>query len=106
MHRQAESGGDRHPGEGDGWPWRCLDCGATIYHDGECCRECRSARRVRSGAREADRSGSFLAWMRAEPASTFALKVTLISGAEVGLTALWLVFLLGGATRLGVTVPV
>lgn len=78
----------------DTWPWRCLNCGGTIFHDGEHCRDCRTSRHHSDDPSQGTSSEGFLAWIRRESFATFSLKVTLISGIELALTALWLRLLL------------
>lgn len=84
----------------DTWPWECLDCETTIYHDADFCLDCAGAYRVgeRGGRRDA-REG-FLDWMRRESFSEYVLKVTAIAGVEEVLTAVWLQVLLGGSAPL------
>jgi len=84
----------------DAWPWRCVGCGATIYHDGEFCPDCETTYDTVEATRSARAPTAFFEWMRREPFPAFALKVTLISGVELGLTVLWLRLLLYGLTGL------
>lgn len=84
----------------DEWPWECLSCGTTLYHDVEHCRTCASASvhpktRGRSSALR-----EFVSWMRREPYPSFVLKVTAISSTELALTALWLHLILLGPSEL------
>lgn len=84
--------------DADTWPWRCLRCGGTIFHDGERCRDCRTI--DPSAAATASRPRGFIEWMRAEPLATFSLKVTATAGVELALTALWLELLLSRSAEL------
>lgn len=77
------------------WPWRCVGCATTIYHDGEFCRDCKASPSPRnkslvSGLRE------FISWMRRESYWTFVPTVTVITGIELALTALWLQIIIFG----------
>lgn len=82
------------------WPWACLRCGATVYHDVLYCRDCgpaasSAAERVRRGSGEPLRS-----WIRRQSYPRFVGTVTGIAGVEVALTALWLQILLVGPANL------
>ena len=93
-----------HP---DAWPWRCLGCGGTIFHDVEFCRDCESTRPPPEQPPPLEVPEEFLEWMRNEPRPTFSAKVTAITGIELLLTTLWLELLLRGPVelaRLGVLV--
>lgn len=79
----------------DTWPWQCLRCGATIFHDGDHCPDCarsRSLARVADGGRP---ERGFRAWIRAQSYPSFVATVTAVAGIELGLTALGLRLLLG-----------
>lgn len=88
------------------WPWRCLGCGGTIYHDGERCRDCRRSDRAGAAGRHRDSPEGFVDWMRRQPASTLSLKVSVVAGVELSLTAAWLQLLLGASGLAGVVPPV
>lgn len=96
----ATDTGDRQS-DADTWPWRCLGCGGTIYHDGERCRECRRSSRHGAGIRRPESPEGFVDWMRHEPASALSLKVSVIAGVELALTAAWLQLLLGASGLAG-----
>lgn len=88
--------------DADTWPWRCLRCGGTLYHDVELCRDCFALERYRhsmggygEASPEPDRPEGFLDWMRRQPASALSLKVSVIAGVELTLTTVWLHLLLG-----------
>ena len=92
--------------DADTWPWACLDCGATIYHDGEFCVACESSHRIRRAHAESERSNGFRAWMREQTATDLVLKTTLVAAIELGLTTVWLQALLRRSLELGSLVPV
>ena len=92
--------------ESDTWPWRCLECGTTIYHDGEVCLDCESSRRVRRAGGRPDRSVGFVDWVRAQTATGLVLKVTVVASIELALTTFWLQTLLGRVLELGGLVPI
>ena len=105
---------DAGPTDADTWPWRCLRCGGTIYHDVELCRDCFALERYRhtmGGYGEAnpepDGPEGFLDWMRGQPASALSLKVSVIAGIELALTMVWLQLLpgLGGLGGLASILP-
>ena len=77
------------------WPWRCVECESTIYHDGEFCRDCKSSPSPKRG-RLGDGLREFVSWMRRESYWTFVPTVTIITGIELALTALWLQILVFG----------
>lgn len=84
----------------DSWPWLCLRCGATVYHDVLYCGDCgpadsSAAERVRRGSAESLRS-----WIRRQSYPRFVGTVTGIASVEVALTALWLRLLLVGPANL------
>lgn len=86
--------------EADTWPWRCLRCGGTIFHDGERCRDCRTIDpSADASSRRPDAEG-FLEWMRGESLPSFSLKVTATAGVELALTSLWLQLLLRHSAEL------
>ena len=93
-------------GESDTWPWQCLDCRTTIYHDGEFCRSCDSSHRRPRTYGEPDTSNGFVDWMRGQTASGLVLKVTLVAGIELALTTFWLQTLLRRSVELGGVVPI
>lgn len=72
------------------WPWACLGCDSSVYHDVEFCRDCVASFRSRPSSREPNTSDHFVDWMRDQPAPTFVMKVTAMSGIELVLTAFWL----------------
>lgn len=80
------------------WPWACLRCEATVYHDVLYCRDCgpadsSDAEGIRRGSAEPLRS-----WIRRQSYPRFVGTVTGIASVEVALTALWLqIFLVGPA---------
>ena len=93
---------DDGPPEPDTWPWRCLRCGGTIYHDVELCGDCFALERYRhtmggygEARLEPDGPEGFVDWMRGQPASALSLKVSVIAGLELTLTTVWLQLLLG-----------
>lgn len=92
--------------ESDTWPWACVDCRTTIYHDGAFCRACESAYRSRETNWESDTSDGFVDWMRDQTASVLVLKVTAVAGIELALTAFWLQTLLRGSVALAGVVPI
>lgn len=85
----------------DTWPWRCLGCGGTIYHDVELCRECRPRGPHGEAGRRPEAAEGFVDWMRREPASALSLKVSVIAGVELALTAVWLQLLVGASGLAG-----
>jgi hypothetical protein len=84
----------------DTWPWRCLGCTATIYHDGVYCANCVSHRAVQRTAVRRRGAGSFRAWIRDQSYPKFVSTVATVASLEVALTALWLHLLLDGPPRL------
>ena len=100
MPAPTSTRGDPNDAAVDTWPWECLDCGTTIYHDGEFCGGCEAAYRARGSARRRRDRRGFLDWMRGESVSDYVLKVTAIAGVEEALTAVWLHVLLRGTTPL------
>ena len=82
------------------WPWECLHCGTTIYHDGEYCRECESRHVFTEDNRWIRGLRAFLRWMRRESHPSFVLKTTSIASVELTLTAFWLQLMLVGPTEL------
>lgn len=102
MSESTTSRAEPDRGEPESWPWRCLYCRTTIYHDGERCRDCRSSRRPAGRRPAPDAPDGFADWVREQTAPALVLKVTAIAGIELSLTALWLRVvsrghLLGGA---------
>lgn len=82
------------------WPWTCLRCEATVYHDVLYCRDCGPAdssasTRVRGRSAEPLRT-----WIRRQSYPRFVGTVTGIASVEVALTALWLQILLVGPANL------
>lgn len=94
MPGSPPTGADDDRPDPDSWPWACLDCGTTIYHDGECCRDCARARQLARAASEGGDPGGFLEWMAGEPAPAFVLKVSTVAAMELALTSVWLQFVL------------
>lgn len=92
--------------ESDTWPWRCLDCDTTIYHDGEFCLTCESSHRISQSSGESDRSNGFRDWMRDQTATRLVLKVTAVAAIELALTTFWLQTLVLRSPGLGSVVPV
>lgn len=90
-------------GDADTWPWRCLGCGGTIYHDGEFCRECRTVAAPGDGSRR--HRGGFLDWIRRQSLAALSLKVTVVAGIELALTAFWLQLFLRRSGELVQVVP-
>lgn len=86
--------------EVDSWPWRCLGCEATIYHDGEFCVDCRSARAAVRDADVEQHSAGFLDWIQGQPYPVFVAKVVAVASFEVLLTLLWLQLLLFGPSSI------
>lgn len=97
MSPQPTASTEPECGNPDTWPWRCLDCGSTIYHDGEFCRACARSRPVGGGAEAAPTPDGFVDWMREQRPAPFVLKVTVVAGLELALTAVWIQLLVGGA---------
>lgn len=91
--------------ESDTWPWQCLDCGTTIYHDGDFCRVCGSSHRLDSGDSEPNSSNGFIGWMRDQSLSAFVLKTTAVAGIELVLTAFWLQTALVRSLEMGTALP-
>lgn len=92
--------------ESDTWPWACVDCGTTIYHDGAFCQSCEAAYRSHGTARDPDSPDGFVDWVRNQTAVDLALKTTAVAGIELGLTAFWLQALLRRSVELGGVVPI
>ena len=93
---------DDGPTDADVWPWRCLRCGGTIYHDVELCRDCFALERYQhtmggygEASLEPDQPEGFVDWMRRQPASALWFKVSVIASVELTLTTVWLQLLLG-----------
>lgn len=86
---------------GDSWPWACLDCGGTIYHDGRFCRDCERARALDRVAALSTPGPRFSHWIREQSYPSFVTSVTAVASLEVSLTAIWLQFLLAGPAWLG-----
>lgn len=82
------------------WPWPCLRCDASVYHDVLYCRRCRpaAARAGQAGRRGA--AGPFSAWIREQSYPQFVGAVTSIASIELALTALWLQVMLVGPANL------
>lgn len=106
MPEPPPSSADPDRADADRWPWRCLGCGTTIYHDGELCRDCVSAHRRAHAGRGGDASDGFLEWVCEEPVSAFVLKVSVVAGIELALTSLWLRLALSGFVEYGSVVPI
>lgn len=100
MPRPSTNDAEDDRSAADTWPWRCLGCGETIFHDVEFCRDCTSAGFYDDTGRRFDSPEGFLDWMRSEPLPSFSVKVTTITAVELALTTLWLQFLLGGSIDL------
>lgn len=81
------------------WPWYCLACEVTIYHDGDYCRDCRSNEEFERPSRSHTSHG-FVGWIRQESYSTFIPKITVIAGIELALTGLWLQSMIRGSFKL------
>ena len=90
---------DPHPGSAqsvrESWPWACLSCGATIYHDGQRCPDCRSSRRLAAVAAIETAEESFGRWIREQSYPSFVSAVTAVASLELALTVLWLQLLNG-----------
>lgn len=82
------------------WPWQCVGCGTTIYHDGDYCRDCESATTSARRGPLLRNLREFVGWMRGQPYRTFVPTVTLITFLELALTALWLELVLLGPSEL------
>lgn len=100
--------------EPDTWPWRCLRCGGTLYHDVELCRDCFALERYQhtmggygEAGLEPESPEGFFDWMRRQPASALSFKVSVIAGVELTLTTVWLQLLLGlgGLASLAPSLP-
>lgn len=75
--------------DGDRWPWRCLGCDGTIYHDGEYCSACAAA--TRRGRRDEPHDHrTFRDWIRDQTYPSFVTRVATLAGFELSLTAVWL----------------
>lgn len=85
----------------DTWPWRCLGCEGTIYHDVELCHDCRLVRPVAHRTNRRHPVAEFLDWIRREPYPTFVTKVTAVASLEIALTTLWLHLMLFGSAGVG-----
>lgn len=85
----------------DTWPWRCLGCEGTIFHDAVFCHDCRPAQLPSRSDPSRHPVGAFLDWIRREPYPTFLTKVTAVASLEVSLTALWLQLMLAGSVGIG-----
>lgn len=83
----------------DSWPWTCLGCDATLYHDALYCADCRAHERSHATATTGS-SSAFTAWVREQSYPEFVSTVTVVAGLEVGLTAFWLRLLLTGSVVL------
>lgn len=81
----------------DTWPWRCLGCEGTLYHDAVFCHDCRPAQLTSRSEPSHHPVPAFLDWIRREHYLTFLTKVTAVASLEVTLTALWLQLMLVGA---------
>ena len=90
MQTPASRTDDADHEDADIWPWQCLECGVTIYHDGECCLDCESTTPLATYGGEASTTEGFLDWMREQPATTFVLKVSAVAGVELALTTFWM----------------
>lgn len=84
------------------WPWACLRCDATVFHDVLYCRECRpAATRAAEGGRGRGRGdGPFRSWIRRQSYPRFLGTVTSVAGIELALTAFWLEVMLVGPANL------
>lgn len=101
MPTEAPAEEDRDDASGDTWPWACLECGTTIYHDGDWCRDCASTYQVDDGGPRRESSDGFVDWMCRQSASAFVAKVTVLAGFELLLTAFWLQQVLPRIAELG-----
>lgn len=99
MSRTTSSRSDRESNE-ETWPWDCLHCETTIYHDGRYCSECESLRPFVEENRWLRGPRAFLGWMRRESHPSFVLKTTSIASVELALTAFWLQLMLLGPAEL------
>lgn len=106
MPDRTTSSADARFEESDTWPWQCLDCGTTIYQDGDFCRDCASSHRLGDGYREPNSSNGFIGWMRDQSLPSFVLKTTAVAGIELALTAFWLQTALFRFLEMGTTLPI
>lgn len=82
------------------WPWPCLRCDASVYHDVLYCRRCRPAASRAGQAGRRGSAGPFSSWIREQSYPQFVGAVTSIASIELALTALWLQVMLVGPANL------
>ena len=90
-------------GADDGaWPWRCLGCEGTLYHDGWYCAACAAVHAIdRRRRTRSDPGRTFRGWIREQSYPSFVTRVAALAGFELVLTALWLHVLLAAAGTVG-----
>lgn len=98
--RDEEEGSDV-----DTWPWQCLRCGGTIYHDVELCRDCNPIGPLHDTDRRHEEPEGFIDWIRRESASALSIKVSVIAGVELVLTTFWLQLLAGASALSRIALP-
>lgn len=98
MAQVFDTSAETTPSGDDSWPWRCLDCEGTIYHDSELCRDCQSVLTVAGGASGQQPDRDFVDWIRLEPYLAFVTKVTAVASLELTLTTLWLQLMVFGSS--------
>lgn len=92
--------------ESDTWPWQCLDCGTTIYQDGDFCQACASSYRLDVRDHGTNSSSGFISWMREQSVHSFVLKTTAVAGIELALTGFWLLTASSQILEMGWTLPI
>ena len=84
------------------WPWRCLGCEGTLYHDGWYCADCATVHAIdRRRRTRDDERGTLRGWIRGQSYPAFVTRVAALAGFDLALTALWLQVLLAAAGTVG-----
>ena len=95
--KDSDTQDDIQESDVDSWPWECLNCQTTIFHDSLYCRDCEAWKWAETASGQSGPVGSFVDWMQRESYPSFVTKVTVIAGIELGLTAVWIHLLILGS---------
>lgn len=83
MTTSPSSREDLGPTDEESWPWSCLDCQATIYHDGDYCLDCESAHRSSEPAEPESPVEGFIEGLENESITSLTIKTSVVTIGEL-----------------------